>query len=100
MSRFYGSLNGDRARTPATRAGHRGIYGHIRNWSAGVRVELESRPEGPDAVRVFLTGGSQHPDLRRLILETDTDSVRQAVMEMPGTQVIAARITEDEGGVV
>ena len=37
MARLYGEVVGA-ARSPATRIGHREIWGHIRGWHVGVRV--------------------------------------------------------------
>ena len=98
MSRFYGEIRGDRARKSATRCGHRGLSSHTRGWNAGVAVELESNADGPDTVRAYLTGGSQYPGSKRLILETDVDSACRAAR---GHGFLTqCRVSGDEGGVV
>jgi hypothetical protein len=73
MSRFYGSLQGDRA--AVTRTGHRGISAHPRGWNVGVRVEGYIGSEARDTFEVRLSGGSnvtvsatERGDVRRIVL--------------------------------
>jgi hypothetical protein len=59
MSHFYGSVQGNRGE--ATRGGSKdsGIFGHIRGWNVGVRVDVDhDENEGQDIVTVRSTGGS------------------------------------------
>jgi hypothetical protein len=55
MSRYYGSLQGDRGDT--TRTGHHGISAHVRGWNYGVRTSITREVEH-DRIRVEMTGGS------------------------------------------
>ena len=70
MSRFYASIQGNRGE--ATRGGSAasGIYGHIRGWHIGARVDVDARTVGSDldVVRVELTGGSTESESRSLTL--------------------------------
>jgi len=58
MSRFYGSLQGNRGE--ATRQGTpaSGIAAHPRGWNVGVRVEGYVNDAGADEFAVYITGGS------------------------------------------
>lgn len=59
MSHFYGSIQGNRGE--ATRGGTKdsGIYGHIRGWNVGVRVDVDhDADKGQDIAVVRATGGS------------------------------------------
>lgn len=62
MSHLYGSLDGDRGKT-VTKAGNRGLSGHVRGWDVGVRVTA-SHGAGSDEFSIALTGGSngRRPD--------------------------------------
>jgi hypothetical protein len=70
MSRFYASISGS-AKTEATRQGtpKSGIVGHVRGWDVGVKVRAVVGRDGQDEIRVYLTGGSNHPNRDRLIGE-------------------------------
>ena len=59
MSHFYASIQGSRGE--ATRQGTKdsGMYGHIRGWDRGVRVEcVYNSAEDKDVFHVTMTGGS------------------------------------------
>lgn len=58
MSRFYASIQGNRGE--ATRGGSKdsGIYGHIRGWHIGARVDVDAIGTTRDEVTVQITGGS------------------------------------------
>ena len=59
MSHFYAEIQGHRGQ--ATRCGSKdsGIFGHIRGWNVGVRVDVDhDANEGQDIVTVRKTGGS------------------------------------------
>ena len=62
MSRFYASITGQ-AKTTATRRGSKtsGIYGHIRGWNKGVRVEGYIDKDGNDCFDIYETNGSNNP---------------------------------------
>lgn len=73
MSRFYGSIQGNRGE--ATRQGSKdsGITGHIRGWNVGARVECYVNAEGKDCVCVYKTGGSNRSTSDELIAEFSAD---------------------------
>lgn len=59
MSRFYGSIQGNRG--GATRQGTpaSGMEGHIRGWDIGGRVIMSVNPAtGRDTCTIYLTSGS------------------------------------------
>lgn len=62
MSRFYGSVKGERG--TATRCGARNIEAHIRGWKEGVRVTGFVNELGEDEFRVEMTGGSDDPSAK------------------------------------
>lgn len=57
MSRFYAEIKGNRGE--ATRMGSKdsGIFGHIRGWEVGIRVQGVADGEN-DKFNVYLTAGS------------------------------------------
>lgn len=67
MSRFYGSIEGERCKTPATRRGFNGIRGHIRGWDIGCEVVMTVDKEGNDRCEVYRTDGSNGPGIKQLI---------------------------------
>lgn len=60
MSRFYGSLKGNRGE--ATRQGtpKSGITSHTRGWHIGARVACFVGDNGEDLIAINLTGGSSN----------------------------------------
>lgn len=58
MSRFYAEIQGSAG--PASRQGSEksGIWGHVRGWDHGARVECFLDGEGHDITVVSVTGGS------------------------------------------
>jgi hypothetical protein len=59
MSHFYAQIQGNRGE--ATRGGSKdsGIFGHIRGWNVGVRVDVDHDANlGQDVAVVRKTGGS------------------------------------------
>lgn len=64
MSRFYGSIESDTRKKPATTQAHRIAESHTRGWDAGVLVVARKDNENPetvDAFDIYLTGGSHNP---------------------------------------
>jgi hypothetical protein len=83
MSRFYGSLQGDRA--AVTRTGHRGISAHPRGWNVGVRVEGYIGSEARDTFEVRLSGGSNGTGVDRPLVTvsaTERGDVRRIVLHL------------------
>ena len=58
MSRFYASIQGNRGEATRQGTSSSGIYGHIRGWDIGAKVECYVNSSGDDVVRVYLTSGS------------------------------------------
>lgn len=89
MSRFYGSLRGDRP-TTSTRCGHRGMVGHVRGWNSGVQVESFAGDDGKDCHRVLVTSGSNATSAGFVVgtvRETDQGPVWDAMPEaVPGVR--------------
>ena len=58
MAHFYASIQGNRSE--ATRMGtpNSGIYGHVRGWDIGARVDCAVDTDGNDIVTVRITRGS------------------------------------------
>ena len=70
MSRFYGSIESDAARTIATRRGFHEIMSHTRGWDYGVKVYMDECPVcGADRATVYTTGGSNSIITDELILQ-------------------------------
>ena len=57
MSRFYGSVVGNRGEATRMGSAKSGITGHIRGWNIGARVSCYVQ-DGIDIVAVELTGGN------------------------------------------
>lgn len=57
MSRYYGQIQGSRGE--ATRMGNAssGMFGHIRGWNIGARVDMDAEGD-TDVCRVRVTTGS------------------------------------------
>lgn len=68
MAHFYAEIQGSRGRV--TRAGTKnsGIYGHIRGWDVGCKVECD-HINGQDVIRVYKTSGSNGSRSSELIAE-------------------------------
>lgn len=63
MSRFYGSIETDTRKKPATAQAHRIAESHTRGWDAGVVVVARKDHENPDTVDAFdiyISGGSNN----------------------------------------
>lgn len=61
MSHFYAQIQGNRGE--ATRGGTKesGIFGHIRGWNVGIRVDVDHYAEkGQDVAEIRITGGSNN----------------------------------------
>ena len=67
MSHFYAEIQGTAG--SATRQGSKssGIWGHIRGWNLGVRVDGFVNGKGNDHFRVYRTSGSNGGKSDRLI---------------------------------
>jgi len=68
MAQFYADIQGNRGQ--ATRAGTKnsGLYGHIRGWRIGARIEM-THQDGVDICRVYKTSGSSGRNETKLIAE-------------------------------
>jgi hypothetical protein len=68
MAQFYANIQGNRGE--ATRMGTKnsGLYGHIRGWHIGAKVEM-SHENGKDICRVYKTSGSRGAKNAELIAE-------------------------------
>lgn len=68
MARWYGRMKGNRGE--ATRMGTEGsgFTAHISGWDVGVRVDCDVDERGKDAIAVWLTGGSNDPRRRELLV--------------------------------
>uniref|UniRef100_A0A6M3L4C0 Uncharacterized protein n=1 Tax=viral metagenome TaxID=1070528 RepID=A0A6M3L4C0_9ZZZZ len=80
MSHFYASIDGA-AKTSGTRTGHKrsGISGHVRGWTAGVRVRgHHDEQAGHDVFCVYATSGSNGSPGDRIIayVTSGPDGVR------------------------
>lgn len=75
MSRFYGSLEGS-AKTATTRRGtaNHPCKAHVRTWTHGVEIlsDVNSATDR-EYFAVYATGGSNRPDLTRLIATVGID---------------------------
>ena len=58
MSRFYGSLNGNRGMATRQGTAKSGMQSHTRGWNIGAEVNCYVNDQGQDEVQVVLTGGS------------------------------------------
>ena len=58
MARFYASIQGNRGEASRMGTTGSGIAGHVRGWSAGVRVECRADCDDNDVVEVSITDGS------------------------------------------
>ena len=89
MSRFYGSLQGDKGEV--TRSGHRSITAHPRGWETGIRVGGGDNVDGyGNRFDITVTGGSNGSrrsyDLGE-VSEMDDGRLRFAVNVHGGTTV-------------
>lgn len=57
MAQFYGETQGNRSVTSRMGTKNSGLWGHIRGWEVGVRVEM-IHVNGEDRAVVTLTSGS------------------------------------------
>ena len=70
MSRFYGTIENNRSEL--TKCGHKdGLKAHVRGWDVGVYVDCFVSDKGVDTLRVYRTGGSNHPENKILIAELE-----------------------------
>lgn len=60
MSRFYGSLQGNRGTATKCGSKNSGIVSHARGWNIGARVTCFEGTDGKDWVTVNITGGSSN----------------------------------------
>jgi len=75
MSRFYGSLQGNRGEVTRGGSKRSGIRGHIRGWNVGVKVVCSFDFENMrDVCRVYKTGGSTGATPEDFICEVTKDS--------------------------
>lgn len=58
MSRFYGSLQGNRSQATRNGSKNSGIHGHIRGWDSGILVECHVNDKNQDVIEAYATSGS------------------------------------------
>jgi len=58
MSRFYASIQGNRGAATRQGTSQSGVFGHLRGWHVGVRVNMVDDEEGRDVGYIYLTSGS------------------------------------------
>jgi len=58
MARFYAEIQGNRGMTARQGSQDSGIWGHIRGWNVGIRIEGYVDEDGTDYFRVYRTSGS------------------------------------------
>jgi len=58
MSRFYGSMQGNRGEATRQGSANSAMYAHIRGWDIGASVKCGVGPDGNDRVTVSITRGS------------------------------------------
>lgn len=77
MSRFYAEIQGSRG--AATRQGSKksGISGHIRSWNLGAYVVCYVGQDGKDHIRVSITGGSNDPSIKKVLIDISEDEVSE-----------------------
>jgi len=66
MSRFYGSLQGNRGAVTRCGTPNSGLMAHVHGWEVGVKVEVHDDGTGHDVISVSTTGGSNSPGSRLL----------------------------------
>lgn len=64
MAHFYGTLHGNRGETSRCGSESSGLRSSTNGWDLGVDVRACVREGIGDVVEVFLTGGSDCPELR------------------------------------
>jgi hypothetical protein len=69
---FYANIQGSRGEATRTGTKGSGIYGHVRGWNIGARVEM-SHVDGKDVCRVYRTSGSSGREPSELIAEFTED---------------------------
>jgi hypothetical protein len=73
MSRFYGSIQGNRGEATRQGSANSGISCHVRGWDIGIEVRGYVNEEGADEFRVFITGGSNRRMSDKLALEVSAE---------------------------
>ena len=69
MSRFYGIVEGDRAKHNATRIGHRYMSTYTSGWDQGIQVHAHKGYEQQeDYFDIYLTGGSNAQSFKKLLI--------------------------------
>lgn len=82
MSRFYAEIQGNRGAASRMGSKDSGIYGHIRGWGHGARVDCFSDPEDNDVTEVKVTGGSGYRQDSRTLVEVREDSKGRRVVRV------------------
>lgn len=73
MSRFYGSLQGNRGEATRCGGAESGVSCHVRGWDIGIEVRGYVNEDGQDEFRVFITGGSNGRTVNKLALEVSAE---------------------------
>lgn len=69
MSRFYGSIQGNRGTATRMGTAKSGMIVHIRGWDVGVKVICDVDKDGKDVIAVYETGGSNDRFQRTHIID-------------------------------
>jgi len=86
MSRFYGSMKGNRGEVTRCGTYVSGITAHCRGWDVGVRVEVNRDPEGGDRCHIYSTSGSNNSSGERLILTVKRDKITYDALGLEETE--------------
>tara|TARA_Y100000310_G_scaffold108845_1_gene107224 strand:+ start:285 stop:503 length:219 start_codon:yes stop_codon:yes gene_type:complete len=68
MAQFMGELEGNRGMASRLGTKSSGLWGHLRGWNVGVKVDLSHTEEG-DKITIWKTGGSNSPSTTELLVE-------------------------------
>lgn len=72
MSRFYGSMQGNRGEATRQGTAKSGISAHIRGWNIGISVECHIDENGHDVCIAYKTSGSNdHVSSEHIITVTE-----------------------------
>lgn len=63
MSKLYGTMKGDAAKTTVTRSGHRNMECHVATWTSGIKVVAGTALDGTIVFDVYKTSGSNGTEL-------------------------------------
>ncbi len=90
MARFYAEIQGNRGKATRMGTASSGIYGHIRGYDIGARVDCDPSTEDQniDEVSVILTGGSTGPFGAGLIFHAYRDEKGEFHLELAKSDIV------------